>query len=115
MPMIMNTETLRAIQSPLKERYRTDPEAAQITLKAEGRIGQGLTCRVDTGKALVEGLHFELATSASEDELATLIRLTERYCVVYQTLRQPPEIRISRSVSGSGSKSRTAISTSSAE
>jgi hypothetical protein len=56
--MTTNTETLRAIQSPLKERYRTDPAAAQITLKAEGRIGQGLTCRVDTGKALVEaGLH----------------------------------------------------------
>ena len=52
--MIRNTETLRAIQLPLKERYRTDPDAAQITLKAEGRIGQGLTCCVDTGKALVE-------------------------------------------------------------
>lgn len=172
--MIMNTETLRAIQLPLKERYRTDPDAAQITLKAEGRIGQGLTCRVDTGKALVEAglhpatggsgeqacsgnmlldalaacagvtlsavataigvdirdgvvraegdldfrgtlglskevavgfqrirLHFDLTTSASEEELATLVRLTERYCVVYQTLRQPPEIRISQSMSGS--------------
>jgi len=186
--MIMNTETLRAIQSPLKERYRTDPDAALITLKAEGRIGQGLSCRVDTGKALVEAglhpatggtgelacsgnmlldalaacagvtvsavatalgidihdgviraegdldfrgtlglskevavgfqrirLHFELATSASEEELATLVRLTERYCVVYQTLRQSPEIRISRSASDSGSESGMGSSTSSAE
>ena len=163
----MKTEGLRAIQAPLKERYRGEPEAALITLKAEGRLGEGVTCKVQTGKALVEaGLHpatggtglnvcsgdmllealvacagvtlgavaaaigleirdgmvraegyldfrgtlgvskdapvgfkrirlrFELDTDASEEQLATLLRLTERYCVVYQTLRQPPEMGI---------------------
>jgi uncharacterized OsmC-like protein len=161
----MNTEELRAIQAPLKERYREEPEAALIILKAEGRLGEGVTCKVQTGKALVEAglhpatggtglnvcsgdmllealvacagvtlnavataigleirdgvvraegdldfrgtlgvskdvqvgfkrieLHFDLDTDATEEQLATLLRLTERYCVVYQTLRQPPEI-----------------------
>ena len=165
----MNIDELRAAQAPLKERYRADPDAALITLKAEGRIGEGITCRVETGKALVEaGLHpatggsgafacsgdmllealaacagvtlgavataiglvirngtvhvegdldfrgtlgvskearvgfqeirlsFHLDTDASEEELATLMRLTERYCVVYQTLRQPAVISVSR-------------------
>src|SRR5215831_11878836 len=54
----MNRDDLRAVQAPLKERYRSEPEAALITLKAEGRIGQQLTCSIQTGKALVEaGLH----------------------------------------------------------
>src|SRR5687768_6257408 len=54
----MKTEELRSLQTPLKERYREQPEAARITLKAQGRIGEGISCRVDTGKALVEaGLH----------------------------------------------------------
>lgn len=161
----MKVEELRAVQAPLKERYRQEPEAALITLKAKGQIGEGITCRVETGRALVEaGLHpatggtglsicsgdmllealvacagvtlnavataievelrggtvyaegdldfrgtlgvskealvgfqhirlrFELDTDAPADKLATLIRLTERYCVVYQTLRQSPEI-----------------------
>ena len=165
----MNIDELRAAQAPLKERYRADPNAALITLKAEGRIGEGITCRVETGKALVEaGLHpatggsgafacsgdmllealaacagvtlgavataiglvirngtvhvegdldfrgtlgvsreapvgfqeirltFRLDTDASEEQLATLLRLTERYCVVYQTLRQPAVISVSR-------------------
>jgi uncharacterized OsmC-like protein len=166
----MNTNDLRALQTPLKERYRTEPEAALITLKAEGRLGEQITCSVQTGKALVEaGLHpatggpgtfacsgdmllqalaacagvtmaavatsigidlrggvvraegdvdfrgtlgvakeapvgfqairlaFELDTDASEEQLATLRRLTERYCVVYQTLRQAPSIAVSLS------------------
>lgn len=81
----MKTETLRVIQSPLKERYRTDPDAVLMTLKAEGRIGQGLTCReadldfrgtLGLSKEVAVGfqrsrLHFELATSASDKELAT--------------------------------------------
>jgi len=165
----MNVDELRAAQTPLKERYRVDPNAALITLKADGRIGEGITCRIDTGKALVEaGLHpatggsgafacsgdmllealaacagvtlgavataiglvirngtvhvegdldfrgtlgvsrearvgfqeirltFHLDTDASEEQLATLMRLTERYCVVYQTLRQPPVISVLR-------------------
>jgi uncharacterized OsmC-like protein len=163
----MNMDDLRALQAPLKERYRSEPEAALVTLKAEGRIGAGVTCSVQTGKALVEaGLHpatggtgafacsgdmllealaacagvtmaavataigvnlrggtihaegdldfrgtlgvskdarvgfqrirlkFVLDTDASAEQLATLLRLTERYCVVYQTLRQPPQIEV---------------------
>ena len=165
----MNVDELRAAQTPLKERYRVDPNAALITLKADGRIGEGITCRIETGKALIEaGLHpatggsgafacsgnmllealaacagvtlgavataiglvirngtvhvegdldfrgtlgvsreapvgfqeirltFHLDTDASEEQLATLMRLTERYCVVYQTLRQPPVINVLR-------------------
>ncbi len=174
----MNMEELRSLQAPLKERYRECPEAALMTLRAEGRIGEGITCAVGTGKALVEaGLHpatggtglmacsgnmllealaacagvtlgavataigieirdgmvraegdldfrgtlgvsketpvgfqcirlqFDLATDATEDQLATLLRLTERYCVVYQTLRQSPEISVSHRVTKSGSAS----------
>lgn len=161
-------DDLKALQGPLKERYRSDPEAALITLKAEGRIGEGVTCSVQTGRALVEaGLHpatggsgafacsgdmllealaacagvtmaavatsigvnlrggtvhaegdldfrgtlgvskdapvgfqrmrleFTLDTDASAEQLRTLLRLTERYCVVYQTLRQPALIEVS--------------------
>ena len=164
----MEANELRSIQAPLKERYREDPNAALITLKAQGRIGEGITCKVDTGKAVVDaGLHpatggnglnacsgdmllealaacagvtlgavatsigvtiregtvlaegdldfrgtlgvsrdvpigfqrirlyFDLQTDASDDQLATLLRLTERYCVVYQTLRGSPEINVS--------------------
>ena len=170
----MKTEALRSIQAPLKERYKEQPDAAFITLKAKGSLGEGVTCKVQTGKALVEAglhpatggnglsacsgdmllealvacagvtlnavataigveirngtvqaegdldfrgtlgvvkdvpvgfqrirLHFDLETDASEDQLSTLLRLTERYCVVYQTLRQPPKINISRKVSAS--------------
>ena len=165
----MKSEELRAIQAPLKERYQEEPGAALITLKAQGHLGEGVTCSVQTGKALVEaGLHpatggdglslcsgdmllealvacagvtlnavatalgvelrdavvraegdldfrgtlgvvkgtpvgfqrirlaFDLDTDASADQLATLIRLTERYCVVLQTLRQPPEIDVTQ-------------------
>ena len=168
----MKTEELRGIQAPIKERYKTDPDAALITLKAEGRLGEGITCNVQTGKALVaaglhpatggnglsacsgdmllealvacagvtlnavataigvvvrngavraEGaldfrgtlgvakdapvgfqrirLHFDLDTDASEDQLSTLLRLTERYCVVFQTLRLSPEMTVSHHVS----------------
>ncbi len=164
----MDPLELRAIQAPIKERYKDTPRAAQITLKAEGRLGEGITCKVQTGQALVAaGLHpatggdglsacsgdmllealvacagvtlsavataigvdvrsgvvraegdldfrgtlgvakdapvgfsrirlsFDLDTDASEEQRSTLIRLTERYCVVYQTLRQPPEIIVS--------------------
>jgi len=170
----MNAEELRAIQAPLKERYKARPEDAFITLKAQGQLGEGVTCSVQTGRALVAaGLHpatggdglfacsgdmllealvacagvtlnavataigivvrsgevkaegdldfrgtlgvvkdapvgfqrirltFDLDTDATEDELSTLIRLTERYCVVYQTLRQSPEIAVSRRVRAS--------------
>jgi uncharacterized OsmC-like protein len=54
----MDAGALRAMQAPLKQRYRDDPAAALITLRAEGRLGEGVSCRVDTGRALVEaGLH----------------------------------------------------------
>jgi uncharacterized OsmC-like protein len=162
----MNAEELRALQKPHKEKYRSEPEAALITLRARGRLGEGLTCKVETGKALVAaGLHpatggngssacsgdmllealvacagvtlnsvatalgialrdatihaegdldfrgtlgvdksapvgfrairlrFELDTDASADQVEKLKQLTERYCVVYQTLRQPQEIQ----------------------
>lgn len=167
----MQAEELRAIQAPLKTRYKDAPDAALVVLKAEGRLGKGLTCNVQTGKALVDAglhpatggdglhvcsgdmllealvacagvtlnavatalgieiragsvraegdldfrgtlgvskevavgfqairLHFELDTDASEKELETLLHLTERYCVVYQTLRQPPTLRVTRAV-----------------
>jgi uncharacterized OsmC-like protein len=164
----MNADELRTLQAPLKEKYRENPDAALITLRARGQAGEGLTCKVETGKALVaaglhpatggdglaacsgdmllealvacagvtlqavataigvnlrdaivstEGdldfrgtlgvsketpvgfkdirLHFDLDTDADEEQLKSLIRLTERYCVVYQTLRRAPEITIS--------------------
>ena len=162
----MDVEQLKAIQAPLKDRYRSDPGAALITLRAEGRA-TGLSCKVETGKALVEaGLHpatggdgsaacsgdmllealvacagvtlravatsigvdvrdakltaegdldfrgtlgvskdvavgfrairlrFDIDTTASEEQLATLLKLTERYCVVLQTLRSAPTIAV---------------------
>lgn len=54
----MDTEELRSIQAPLKERYRASPDAAVITLRAQGRLGEGVSCKIETGKALVvAGLH----------------------------------------------------------
>jgi uncharacterized OsmC-like protein len=163
----MNVEQLRARQAPLKEQYRAEPALALITLRAAGEIGEGITCRVETGRALAEaGLHpatggdglalcsgdmllealvacagvtlqavataigvtlrsgrvyaegdldfrgtlgvsketpvgfqkirlrFDLETDAQPEQVATLIRLTERYCVVYQTLRQSPLLEV---------------------
>ena len=167
----MNTEELRSLQAPLKNKYKEKPETAMVTLKAQGKIGEGVSCKIETGKALAEaGLHpatggnglsvcsgdmllealaacagvtlsaiataigvkidegivetegdldfrgtlgvskevpvgfqnirlkFVLKTNVSEDELSTLIRLTERYCVVFQTLNSPPKISISQQV-----------------
>jgi len=167
----MKAEELRALQAPLKESYQHTPEKAVVTLSAEGRIGEGITCRVETGKAVVEaGLHpatggdglaacsgdmllealvacagvtlqavssaigvelrdgkiiaegdldfrgtlgvskeapvgfrdirlrFDLDTDADEEQLATLIRLTERYCVVFQTIRNAPEMNVSYNI-----------------
>lgn len=165
----MKADELRSLQAPLKQKYKDDPDAAVVTLKAAGRIGEGVTCSVDTGRMLVEAglhpatggdglaacsgdmllealaacagvtmsavataigielrsgvvtaegdldfrgtlgvskeapvgfrairLHYDLDTDAAEEELSALIRLTERYCVVLQTIRTAPEIRISR-------------------
>jgi uncharacterized OsmC-like protein len=162
----MHAEELRSIQAPLKERYRSEPGAAEITLTASGSLDEGVSCSVRTGAAVaaVAGLHplsggdgsllcsgdmllealvacagvtlravatsleipvdggtvtaegdldfrgtlgvdrsaavgfrairlrFDLDTGASEEQLDTLLRLTERYCVVLQTLAQPPEL-----------------------
>jgi len=168
----MKAQELKSLQAPIKQRYRDEPKAASITLRAKGKIGEGVTCHVQTGKALVEaGLHpatggtglsacsgdmlleslvacagvtlravaaaldiplrdatvraegdldfrgtlavskevpvgfqqirlrFDLDTDATEEQLASLLRLTERYCVVYQTLTRPPKIDISHCVS----------------
>ncbi len=165
---MMRGDDLRALQAPLKQRYRETPEAAVVTLKAKGEIGdETLTCKVETGRALVEaGLHpatggdgiaacsgdmllealvacagvtlkavataldiklkhgsvraegdldfrgtlgvakdapvgfrairlrFDLDTDASPDQLATLLKLTERYCVVFQTLNSKPQLSV---------------------
>jgi hypothetical protein len=137
----VNAGELKSLQAPIKERYRHEPKSAMVTLRAEGKIGEGVTCNIATGKALVEaGLHpatggnglrdatiraegdldfrgtlavskevpvgfqeirlrFDLDTDASEEQIATLLKLTERYCVVYQTLAHPPKIDISHRVS----------------
>jgi len=57
----MNSEELKSLQAPLKEKYREQPQSAIITLKAQGKIGEGVSCKVETGKALVAaGLHRQL-------------------------------------------------------
>ena len=139
----MKAAELRELQAPLKERYRAAPAAALVTLRAQGRLGaEGLTCRVETGRALVacagvtlravataleielrggtvsaEGdldfrgtlgvsrdapvgfreirLRFDLDTDAPADKIESLIKLTERYCVVYQTLQRPANLALS--------------------
>jgi uncharacterized OsmC-like protein len=166
----MDREQLRAVQRPIKDRYLSEPGAALITLRAEGRLDeQEIACSVSTGRALVEaGLHpatggsgtlacsgdmllqalvacagvtlrsvatsleipvtgtvraegdldfrgtlgvagedgvpvgfaairliFDLEGDATEEQLATLMRLTERYCVVYQTLTGGVPISVS--------------------
>jgi uncharacterized OsmC-like protein len=170
----MTADELRSLQAPLKTRYREHPESALATLKAEGRVGENVTFKIETGKARIEaGLHpatggdgqsacsadmllealvgcagvtlsavatalgislrdatiraegdldfrgtlgvskdvpvgfrqirlrFDLNTDASEEQIATLLRLTERYCVVYQTLNHSPNIAVSHRVTSS--------------
>ena len=164
----MNAQELRALQAPIKEKYKADASTALVTLRAEGRVGEGIACRVDTGRALVEaGLHpasggsglqacsgdmllealvacagvtlkavatalgihlkdakvkaegdldfrgtlgvakdapvgfreirlrFELDTDATAEQKKKLIELTERYCVVLQTIRGAPPVSAS--------------------
>jgi uncharacterized OsmC-like protein len=161
----MNRDELRALQAPLKEQYRTQPQAATVRLAATGSLGDGVSCSVQTGRALAEaGLHpasggdgsllcsgdmllealvacagvtlravatsleipiragtvraegdldfrgtlgvdkeapvgfsdirltFELDADVTDEQLATLQKLTERYCVVYQTLASNPAL-----------------------
>ncbi|MDQ1402532.1 MAG: hypothetical protein QOG03_848 [Actinomycetota bacterium] len=167
--MAITRDELRAIQQPLKDRYVSEPEAALVTLKADGTLGEGVSCSVATGRAMAEaGLHpasggdgqllcsgdmllealaacagvtlravatslgievlsgavhvegdldfrgtlsvskeapvgfrairvrFDLDTHATDDELDTLLRLTERYCVVYQTIAGDTLLTVSR-------------------
>ena len=168
----MDSDGLRAVQEPLKDAYRQDPQQAVVTLRARGELGdEGISCSVDTGRALaVAGLHpatggdgtllcsgdmllealvacagvtlravatslgipvtggtvhaegdldfrgtlavdreapvgftsirlsFELDSEASEEQIATLLRLTERYCVVFQTLAHPIPVSASAGV-----------------
>jgi len=163
----MDRDELQTLQAPLKERYREDPESAMVTLSASGALGEGVSCSVQTGRALAEaGLHpatggdgsllcsgdmllealvacagvtlravatsleipvrggrvradgdldfrgtlgvdreapvgfrdirlaFELDADADDEQLETLQRLTERYCVVYQTLARGPGLSV---------------------
>jgi uncharacterized OsmC-like protein len=165
----MTPDELRELQAPLKARYKTTPEAALITLKATGRLGEGVTCNVETGRAIARaGLHpatggdglslcsgdmllealvacagvtmnavasalgipiregrvtaegdldfrgtlgvekttpvgfqkirlkFQIDSDATDEQLASLYKLTERYCVVFQTLAKPPELEFQR-------------------
>ena len=108
----MDSTGLRAVQQPLKDAYREDPREAVVTLRARGELGaEEISCSVAGGTVHAEGdldfrgtlavakdapvgftsirLSFELDTEATEEQLATLLRLTERYCVVYQTLVHP--------------------------
>src|SRR6266566_3848275 len=112
----MDATALRELQAPLKAAYRERPEAALVTLKAAGDLAEGaIACKVETGRALIEaGLHpatggsglertapvgfreirlaFDLDTDEPPERLDTLLKLTERYCVVLQTLRNAPPI-----------------------
>ncbi|MEI8153143.1 MAG: OsmC family protein [Hyphomicrobiales bacterium] len=164
----MDANELRAMQAPIKDRYKSDPGAALITLKAKGTLdGQGIACKVETGRALaVAGLHpatggsglelcsgdmllealvacagvtlkavstalaislksgtvsaeadldfrgtlgvdkeapvgfreirlrFDVETDAPQDKLDQLLKLTERYCVVYQTIAKGPSLNV---------------------
>jgi len=112
----MDRDELRALQAPLKERYREQPQAAVVTLSATGSLGDGVSCSVQTGTALAEaGLHpasggdgsllcsgdmlLEALVAADDEQLATLQKLTERYCVVSRTLAgAPAPIGVSGSV-----------------
>jgi hypothetical protein len=99
----MNADDLKALQAPLKARYRESPGAAVVTLSAEGELDFRGTLGVE--KAAPVGfrairLEFELDTDESEERRATLLRLAERYCVVLQTLRAAPPIEASLAPAG---------------
>jgi hypothetical protein len=90
----MEREELRAAQAPLKERYKDDPGAAVVTLAASGELGEGsLLC---SGDMLLEALvAFQLDTDADPGQLEPLLKLTERYCVVFQTIAGSPRLSAS--------------------
>jgi hypothetical protein len=88
----MDSAALRAVQTPIKERYKSDPQAALITLKAKGTPDDAnIASKVETGRALaVAGLH----PDAPQEKLDQLLKLTERYRVVYQTIRNGPPVAL---------------------
>lgn len=165
----MDATELKSLQAPLKQQYKDAPDTAVITLKASGHVGEGVTCNVDTGRAIAQAglhpatggdglslcsgdmllealvacagvtlkavataievdlrdatisaegdldfrgtlgvakdapvgfsairLHFDLDTDADSEQLDTLLKLTERYCVVYQSIATPPSMNVSR-------------------
>jgi hypothetical protein len=111
----VNRDELMSVQTPLKERYRQEPGDAHVTLKATGVLDDGIACSVATGRAIAKaGLHpatggdgsllcsgdmlleaLVAYTDADPDQLETLKRLTERYCVVLQTLVSAPGVSAS--------------------
>lgn len=164
----MDAAELRSLQAPIKDKYKTDPDAAVITLKANGTLDDGISCKVETGRALqIAGLHpatggsgrelcsgdmllealvacagvtlkavataieiplksgkvsaegdldfrgtlgvakdapvgfreirlrFDVETDAPQEKLDQLLKLTERYCVVYQTIKAGPKVDVS--------------------
>ena len=88
--------TLNAVATAIGVVIRSGAVRAEGDLDFRGTLGVAKDAPVGFQRIR---LHFDLETDASEDELSTLIRLTERYCVVYQTLRQPPETTVSHTLS----------------
>ena len=91
----MDATTLRAMQAPIKARYKSAPDSALITLRAKGTLDD--TKHAPVGFAQIR-LSFDVDTDAPQDKLDQLLKLTERYCVVYQTIKSGPpvEVRIHR-------------------
>jgi uncharacterized OsmC-like protein len=83
--------TLRAVATAIGVELRDATVTAEGDLDFRGTLGVAKDARVGFGAIR---LNFDLDTSASDEQIATLLKLTERYCVVYQTLRQPPEMRV---------------------
>jgi len=108
----MNADQLKALQAPIKDSFKKNPSSALITLKAEGRIGEGIACRVVRAEGDLDfrgtlgvakdapvgfreiRLQFDLDTDAPAEQQKKLIELTERYCVVLQTLRNSPPTKV---------------------
>jgi OsmC-like protein len=105
---VMTPDELRAMQAPLKERYRADPARAVVTLRAAGDISArdvsldfrgtlGVAKDAPVGFREIR-LGFDLRTAAPPEQVAKLLQLTERYCVVFQTLAQSPPLKVTHRV-----------------
>jgi len=107
----MNADELQQLQAPIKTRYKEHPEAAKHTFRATGTlVPERPSIRIETAFARYDaGLHKKaggsgteacsgdlllesLVACAGDEQLATLLKLTERYCVIFQTLRTPPRL-----------------------